>query len=279
MSDPAVLRPWYHPAEPFDPNDPRNVVPPELIPNLDELEIEDGKPMENIFAEKQQRLLTEPIYSSRPLGERPVLVCANVGLFYKMKTPGLAPDIMLSLDVQLGADLERRENRSYYIWEMGKSPEVVIEFVSDRRGDETAYKMTQYEQIGVTYYVVFDPGNRLGEGVLRSFALVDRTYQPMAAPYFPAVGLGVRLWEGSYENQPGRWLRWCDAESGLVATGAERADAAEQRALTERQQREKAEERALASQEEARAARELADQERRRREQLEARLRELGLEP
>ena len=68
-----------------------------------------GEPVENIFAEKQYRLLTEPLYSSWPgpgEGKGPFLVLANVGLFYAAKEPPLVPDVMLSLGVQLGDGLE-----------------------------------------------------------------------------------------------------------------------------------------------------------------------------
>ncbi|MDF5717635.1 MAG: hypothetical protein PUP93_28150 [Rhizonema sp. NSF051] len=48
------------------------------IPDISELEIED-----NFQSDKQQRLLVEPIYSSREL---PVpFIAANVGIFYSPK--------------------------------------------------------------------------------------------------------------------------------------------------------------------------------------------------
>ena len=56
---------------------------------------------------------------------------ANVGLFFSLRTPPLAPDVMLSIDVPVGRDLSRKENNSYLMWEMGKPPDVVIEVVSD----------------------------------------------------------------------------------------------------------------------------------------------------
>src|SRR5579884_2440219 len=117
---------------------------PEDVPNLDDYVIEDGKPVESVFAEKQQRLLTATLYASWPgPGEgRPFQVLSNVGLFYasRERTTPLAPDVMLSLDVSPG-DLSERANRSYFVWERGKPPDVVIEIVSDRRGDEGTLKL------------------------------------------------------------------------------------------------------------------------------------------
>ena len=40
----------------------------------------------------------------------------------------------------------------------------------------------------------------------------------------------IGVWEGSYQNQTQRWLRWWDLQGNLLLTGSERAIAAEQRA-------------------------------------------------
>jgi hypothetical protein len=222
------------------------VLSPEDYPNVDALVIEDGKPVENIFAEKQQRLLVDPLYNSwaGPGEGRTFLALANFGLFYADKEPPLAPDVMLSLDVPFDRDLTRKENRSYLVWVMGKPPTVVFEFVSDRRGDEASLKLRQYARIGITHYVIFDPRNRLGEGIVRAFALRDGKYQAIDMAWLPGAELGLVLWEGHYEKQSARWLRWCDQKGVLIPTGRERADRAEDRA-----------------------------------ERLAARLRELGIEP
>jgi hypothetical protein len=51
------------------------------IDNFDDLVTEDDEPVDNIFSEKQQRLLTESLYNGwKP--EQSFLTLANVGLFY-----------------------------------------------------------------------------------------------------------------------------------------------------------------------------------------------------
>jgi hypothetical protein len=203
---------------------------PEVIPNLDNLVTDDGAPVDNLFVEKQYRLLTEPLYSSWPgPGEgRSFLVMTDVGLFHTYRQPPLVPDALLSVDVAVG-DLRLKENRSYFLWLLGKPPDVVLEIISDTRGGEEDYKMRQYARIGVLYYVLFDPQDVLGRGVLRAFVLQRRSYEPTDPAWFPEVGLGLQLWTGAYEGQEQTWLRWCGQDGRVIPTGAERAAAAEER--------------------------------------------------
>lgn len=224
----------------------RMCVPPEAIPNLDDLVIEDGKPVESIFMEKQQRLFTEPLYASwsGPGEGRTFLALANVGLFYAAHEPPLVPEALLAADVQLGEDVWDKENRSYFTWLRGKPPDVVIEVVSDRRGGEEGLKLREYARAKVDYYVIFDPQNLLEHGVLRSFTLHGGRAEPLSEHWFPAVNLGLTLWQGTYAGVTAQWLRWCDRQGQVIPTGQERAE-----------------------------------QERQRRERLEAQLCALGIEP
>jgi Uma2 family endonuclease len=182
--------------------------------------------VDNFFAERQQVLLTEPLYSSwaGPGEGQTFLAASNVAIFYAIKQPALVPDAFLSLDVALPADIWAKSHRSYLVWEYGKPPEVAIEIVSDTRGDETGYKSQLYARMRVLYYVIWDPTNCLGGERLRVFVLRDKAYVSLAEPWLPAVGLGLKLWEGTYEGIDAVWLRWCDQNGTVIPTGAERAD-------------------------------------------------------
>src|SRR5262245_42519128 len=96
----ATLAPQTAPAPDLTPE--LAAAAAELARAVQDLITEDATPVDNLYAEKQQRLLTETLNSSwpGPGAGRPFLVAANVGLFSVPKNPGLAPDVMLSLDVK-----------------------------------------------------------------------------------------------------------------------------------------------------------------------------------
>ncbi len=249
-------------------------IPPEWLPDETQLVTEDDTPVDNIFSEKQQRLLTESLYSSwgGPGAGRPFLALANVGMFYALTKAPLVPDVLLSLDVQAPADLWPKAHRSYFLWRYGKPPEVVIEVVSNRRGKEDSDKMQEYAWIGIPFYVVFDPAQHLSNQVLRVYALHTGTYEAHPTGWLATAQIGVRVWTGVYEGVEATWLRWCDEDGTLIPTGAERAQQAEERAEQERERAEQERER-------AEQAEERAEQERERAERLAARLRALGIDP
>jgi Uma2 family endonuclease len=216
-------------------------IPPEFMPRYDDLITEDDTPVDNLFSEKQMRLLTEPLYASwqptHPRYGSKFLALANVGLFYADHEPALVPDVMLSLGVEAPkGDLGKKENRSYFIWHFGgKTPEVVIEIVSNLKGGELGDKMEKYASLAhIPYYIVYDPFGQYGEASpLRIFANSGWEYTALDVAdvtLLQRLELALTLWEGEYEGVQARWLRWCDASGNLIPTGKERADTAEARA-------------------------------------------------
>jgi hypothetical protein len=232
----------------------------ELVYELDtsHLVIEDDTPVDNLQSEKQQRLLVEPLYSSKPIPS-PFLAAANVGLFYILKGDPVVPDMMLSLNVQCADDFSQRENRAYFVWEFGKLPEVCVEIVSNNEGDELTLsrksqqkgkaiaKKDRYAQIRIPCYVVFDPLRQIqGESemngaLLRVWSNPTRGYTEITPEqgitdvgqvvWLEDISLGLTLWSGCFEEDVTRiWLRWCDREGQVIPTGAERAEIERQRA-------------------------------------------------
>ncbi|MCA9591748.1 MAG: Uma2 family endonuclease [Myxococcales bacterium] len=208
-------------------------------PDVSGIVIDDGAPVDNPYSEKQMRLLTESLYASwgGPPGRdgepepRQFLAAANVGCFASPREPPLVPDVMLSLDVRWRSELwPDKRHMTYFVWEFGKPPDLVIEVVSNRVGGELDRKKRGYARMRVAYYVVWDPGGELGPAALHAFELRGDLYVPLKEPWFEAVGLGLTLWDGEYEGMADRWLRWCRTDGELIATGAERADVESARA-------------------------------------------------
>ncbi len=244
--------------------DPR---PPEQWPGFEDLVTEDDTPVDNVFSEKQQILLVQTLYDSWSV--RPFVALANVGLFYAPRTPPLVPDMLLSLGVSLPEAIWDKPNRSYFVSRYGKAPEVVVEVVSNREGNEDGSKLVDYAGIGVSHYVIYDPARILGEQVLRVYRLRGGHLVPTSSRWLGRVGLGLRLWEGSYDDLSATWLRWCDQGTRMLPTGAEGIDAEQRRA--EEQSRLADAERRLAEEQSQLAAdeRRRADAERQRAERAE----------
>jgi Uma2 family endonuclease len=217
-----------------------------ITPDITGLITEDDTPVDNLPSEKQQRLLTESLYSSwsNPRVGSPFLVAANVGIFAAARNPAIVPDVFLSLDVDVAADWWKREHRSYFLWEFGKPPEVVIEIVSNTVGEENGTKRQKYARMRVQYYVIYDPDKQVMDEVLTIYRLDGLDYVPQTASQFPEVGLGLALWDGTYEGRDDTWLRWTDTTGMVIPTGKERAEQEHQRAEQEHQRAEQEHQRA-----------------------------------
>ncbi len=250
-----------------------HLLPVELHPNIDHIVTEDGAPVDNQFSEKQQRLLAEALYCSWQPGE-PFVAMSNVGLFFAIRTPPFVPDVLVSLGVSSPADPFPKKNRSYFVWEYGKAPDLVVEIVSNDEGGEDTIKLKGYAKIGIIYYVIYDPEEQLSSKPLRVYRLVSGRYELDVSewPIFESLGLGVRIWPGTYEDMSQSWLRWTTLDGQLLLTGKERASTAEQCADEEKARAD--EEKARADQEKARA-----DQAERATEHLRSKLRQMGIDP
>lgn len=238
-----------------------------IRPDISHLVTEDDAPVDNIFSEKQQRLLTSPLYEGwLGLGDgRKFVAFADVGIFYATTRPAVVPDVLLSLDVEPPQEVWEKHHHSYFMWEFGKPPDVVIEVVSNKKGEELGQKKNLYARIGIAYYIVFDPQQQLSNELLHIFHRERASYVPADESWLPDVGLSLTLWEGTFQDMTATWLRWVDADGNLIPTAAEllelerqRVTEAEQTARLERQRADEAEERAA---------------------RLAAKLRDLGIDP
>ncbi|BCL35416.1 Uma2 family endonuclease [Nostoc sp. MS1] len=247
------------------------------VPDANQLMTEDDTPVDNFASARQQRLLVGSLYSS--LQDQTFLAEANVGIYHTDGEAAIVPDVFISFDVQTPENWWEKQNRCYLVWKFGKVPEVVIEIVSNKEGEELGKKLRIYEKMRVIYYVVYDPTQQLGEKTLRVYQLNGRYYRETQETWLEQVGLGVTLWTGEFEGRQDNWLRWCYQDGSVLATGDE---------LAQRERLEKEQAQQLAQQErlEKEQAQQLAQQERLEKEQaqqraqlLAERLLSLGIDP
>ncbi len=221
---------------------PQSLIADEIIYDFEEavanLVTEDDEPVDNIISDKQMRLLVEPLYTSwKPTDEetqeaRSFIAAADVGIFTSPRQSPIVPDVLISLDVETDLDFYDKNNRSYFVWEYGKVPEVVVEIVSNKKGNELESKMKRYQKMAISYYVVFDPLKQLGDDVLRVYELGfgGRRYHLRKDHTLPNVNLNLKLWNGEFEGKQFEWIRWCDENGNLLLTGRESAESERQRA-------------------------------------------------
>ncbi len=196
----------------------------------------------------------------------------NMGIYYEPKEPAIVPDGFLSLGV------ERRKSErgrlSYVLWEEnGIVPQLVLEVVSKAYGHEYTTKRTKYAQMGVLYYVVYNPEYwvRDKHDPFEVYRLVGSEYVRQAGErvWMPEIRLGIGREQGSFEGWNREWLYWYDREGNRFEQAERQLE----------QERQRAEQRAEQERQRAEQAEQQLEQERRLREELIARLRERGIDP
>ena len=215
--------------------------PSHVMPDIEALVTEDDTPVDNMPSEKQQRLLTEPLFSSwsGPGAGRTFVAAANVGVFPEPSNPAIVPDVFVSLDVQVHENWWAKVHRSYMVWEFGKPPDLVVEIVSNQKGNEVGRKRQRYAEMGVGSYVIHDPLRQVMDEELRIYRLRGGRYERQASLRFPDLRLGLTLWDGEFEEVSSTWLRWTDAHGVMLPTGKERAEQVEELLVQERQRAER----------------------------------------
>ncbi|MDM8557838.1 Uma2 family endonuclease [Candidatus Parabeggiatoa sp. HSG14] len=265
---------------------------PENWPHIHCMTTENNEPVNNIFAEKQQRLLTESLYNAWYGSDRSFVALSKIGLIYAPNKPPIVPDMLLSLDVKMPHDIWRKQNRSYFVPQYGKPPEVAIEIVSNQKGEEAGNNFQKYAQAKVRYYVIFDPQNALKEKVLRIYELHNTNYveknidrggnfctQKFLPRWLFGVKLGLTLWEGWYEDKHDVWLRWYGEDDKLILTGKETTK--EQRLAREKESlaKQKLQQQIEYEHSTSLQFQRQAQQEQQRAECLAKKLREMGIDP
>jgi Uma2 family endonuclease len=154
-------------------------------------------------------------------------------------TTGVSPKVPVVPDAFLSLGVERKKGgksrRSYATWEEGDIvPSFVLEMVSHRPGGEYDEKMVIYANLGVQYYLVYNPEfwQRDRHQPFELYRLDRGIYQLLVGePYWmPEVGLGIGRHRGMIGGIEQEMLTWYGAEGRRYLSAEEGKAAAEQRA-------------------------------------------------
>jgi Uma2 family endonuclease len=249
---------------------------PTPFPDHTQLPESDGTFVKNFQEHPQSILLTDSLdavlQKLHPDGQ--YCIGQDCGIYWRETDPpekgAEAPDWFYVPNVP--PRLAGQIRRSYVLWREYVAPLIVLELASGDGSEERdttplTGKFWVYERvIRPAFYGIFG----VNSGSLEVYHWVDGSYQRLASNergHYPIAPFGVELgvWQGSYQNQPGLWLRWWDLQGDLLLIGTERAEQERQRAEQEHESAEQ--------------ERQRAEQERQRADRLAQRLRELGIDP
>jgi Uma2 family endonuclease len=139
----------------------------------------DGQPMAESEIHLNEMLDLIAALRRRYQAEPKVYVAGNMFLYYRKGDPRsvIAPDVFLVRGVP---KREKRERKSYKLWEEGRAPSLVIEVTSDSTSDEdVGKKKTCYEMLGVEEYILHDPEGDYLKPRLQGFRLSRGHYEPI----------------------------------------------------------------------------------------------------
>ncbi len=154
----------------------------------------------------------------------------DMGVYYHPEEPAIVPDGFLSIGVPRVVDEGLR--LSYVIWQEKKVPILVLEVVSQTRRGEYSTKKDDYAEIGILYYVIYNP-LRKRKPPLEIHKLNGDEYElySLNSPtWLPEIGLGIGRERGTYQGIEREWLYWYDENGTRYLTPEEQIDRDRQRA-------------------------------------------------
>jgi Uma2 family endonuclease len=162
---------------------------PRYLPTADELPNSDDTPVDNELQEIIPNLL-KSILRMLWKGRMDWFFGIDMGIY----THGF-----LSLNVERSFDENLR--LSYLLWEEEILPLLVLEVVSAKPGGEYTTKLDKYAELGVLYYVIYNPKRRR-KARLEIHKLSQGQYELQNANplWMPEIGLGIGCERANYES-------------------------------------------------------------------------------
>ncbi len=215
------------------------------------------------------------------------------------KSKAIVPDGFLAIGVPR---LKGEGGRlSYVLWQEQVKPILALEVISKAYNGEYDQKLTQYQDLEILYYVVYNSlsgrrGRYKKHESLEVYKLIDSKYELLPSVtlfpesgkvvWMPEIDLGIGCERRICGNWERDWLYWYDRDCVRYPTAEERAQQAEaiayrQSLIAQQERFGKQEAEAIASQERIakQEAEAIAIQERQQKEKLANYLRSIGINP
>jgi len=240
------------------------------LPDSSQLPEEDGVPLETNWHRSQMNLLID-VVRHRWRDRQDFFAGGNMFVYYSMNQVRnrdyKGPDFFVVKDIDGSYPRQK-----WVVWEEdARFPNVIVELMSASTKDEDlGSKKKLYERTFHTPdYFCYDPD----DNQLYGWHLAGQRYTPLEPDengrlWSSELEAWLGLWQGTFLEEEGVWLRLFDENGRLIPTAAEAAQ----------QQAEAAQQQAEAAQQQAEAAQQKAEAERQRANKAEAELEQLRAE-
>ncbi len=207
-------------------------IPLPPLPTAEELPDSDDTPVDNELQNLLPNLLLAIL--SVIWGDRQDwFFGVDMGIYYLPTFPrkSIVPDGFLSLGVERRSRPSGRP--SYVMWEEHWiSPILVVEVVSQTYGGEYDTKLEKYLDLGVLYYVIYNPDHakRDQHAPFEVYKQVNDEFvlQSQERFWIPELQLGIGVAPGIYKGWERDWLFWFNQAGDRYPSPDEQVAQAEQ---------------------------------------------------
>lgn len=206
------------------------------LPTAEELPDSDDTPVDNALQNILPNLLLT-ILATIWADRQDWTFEVDMALYFDPEDEPIVPDGFLVLGVPRFTDENLR--RSYVLWQEEVVPVLTLEVISRTRRREYSQKKRDYAELGVRHYVIYN-ALRTQKETLEVYHLEAGEYVLMTGDpiWLPEVGLGIGRGRGVHLGIEREWLYWFDQSGNRYPTPEEKAELAEQRALSAESQLE-----------------------------------------
>lgn len=196
------------------------------LPSAEDLPDSDDTPVDNELQDLVPSLL-KMILAAIWADRMDCFFGVDMGIYYDPDKPAIVPDGFLIIGVPRIIDEDLR--LSYVLWEEQKVPTLVIEVVSHKRRGEYSKKKKFYAEMGVLYYVVYNPLRRKKPS-LEVYCLENNTYQLQRGEpaWLSDIGLGIGQKRVTHQDVNREWLLWYDINGQPYSTPEEQVEISKQ---------------------------------------------------